>query len=176
MGGGLSIGQARASVPFRWKRIVGWIAATPFLAVLAMELYYKLPRSIAMPEWPRWASLAARQDEAALDGYAEHSIAARCKERWPSDRSMQLICADNAEAGLADLARIYIAKLSMPGTKAALTACFVRHTRKGITDFALVGICARTHELNNRLETPIPSLMYNRQGGRNPKPLDHPLG
>ena len=166
MDAGISARQARTSGYVRWKEIACCLGATPFLAILAMELHYKIPLSIGATDGPQSMSVANRQGGTALDDYAKHSIAARCKERWPSDRSMQLVCARHAEAGLADLARIYVANLSTPGTTAALTDCFDRYTTQGITDFALVGVCARTQELNSRLQTPIPSLMYARKTAR----------
>jgi hypothetical protein len=137
----------------------------PFLAILGMELYFKLPLAIEAVHWPRNAAVASRPSEEALDGYAQRSIAARCGQRWPSDRSMQGICARHAEEGLSDVARIYAANLNTPAMTAGLANCLATYTAQGVTDFALVGACARTREMNSHPYTPVPAWFY-AHGGR----------
>lgn len=165
MEAGISAMQAPAGARVRWKHIAWCVAAMPFLAILGMELCYKLPLAIEGGRWSPSTAVASRPSATAMDGYAQRSITVRCGQRWPSDRSMQGICARHAEEGLADIARIYAANLNTPAMTAGLANCLATHTVEGITDFAQVGACARAREMNSHPYTPVPAWFY-AQGAR----------
>ena len=76
----------------------------------------------------------------------ERDARAVCEQRWPDNFALQAACVRNARDGAASWAEIRERYRDNPAMRRALDGCVKRHTDNGLTNWALVGGCARNQE------------------------------
>ncbi len=77
------------------------------------------------------------------EAYFRSSTKQKCKDRYPSDFAMSAACTRNDEEGLRDFTKIWNDQRSNSEFVDALSLCFARYTDAGVTNFSMVGACAR---------------------------------
>jgi hypothetical protein len=80
------------------------------------------------------------------NSYFKESSRAHCADRYPADFTMRAACERNAKTGFADFKWMWGAYQSQPPVIDALTMCFDRYTDAKVTDFMMVGACARNQQ------------------------------
>jgi len=78
--------------------------------------------------------------------YRQESESSHCKARYPDDFSMRAACGRNARSGFADFVRIRERHATNGDFANAMALCFYRYTVDRVTDFAMVGACARNQD------------------------------
>lgn len=78
--------------------------------------------------------------------YVRESAVSQCTSEYPDDLAMRAACKRNAEAGAASFAEIADRYWDSSDMQSALAGCLRDYTENGITDFSLVGGCARNNE------------------------------